>query len=265
MKKLLNGPQMLGTVLLGFWGVIFFSIVSLPVEMSVYLDDRPVEWVWQIVVALIMLVATAGIMWVLFRHYRRLTPDEPFYPTRQQLAFGVVFGIGMIFLGTFFTLFLPDSTENQRALELLLANPSARLWLFISVVVMAPLMEEIIFRGFLMRGVFSAQAFWLPIIVSGMIFGMMHLFNNWLELVPYAFMGMMMAWVFQITRNIFVPIVVHALNNFVSALYMFEWLPEFSFLGHVLLEGAILVAAIGIYMTVYKQPRQIVSARSTQI
>lgn len=91
------------------------------------------------------------------------------------------------------------------------------IYIFISAVLFAPIIEELIFRQSF-RNLFQNK--WLFIIISGLVFGGMHVFtgNNiskldLLYLIPYSAPGMAFAYMLYKTDNIFVSMGFHMLHN----------------------------------------------------
>lgn len=91
------------------------------------------------------------------------------------------------------------------------------LYIFISAVIFAPILEELIFRQSF-HNLFTNK--WLFIIISGLIFGGMHVFNgdnvsliDVLYIIPYSAPGMAFAYMLYKTDNIFVSMGFHMLHN----------------------------------------------------
>ncbi len=106
-------------------------------------------------------------------------------------------------------------SENQNALELLLK--SAPVIMFISAAILGPLVEESIFRLGFKKVIKNSKLF---IIVSSLVFGLMHVFPTDLNLtiallqsVVYIAMGAVLAHFYEEENNIYIVIVVHVLNN----------------------------------------------------
>lgn len=79
------------------------------------------------------------------------------------------------------------------------------------MVVFAPVVEEILFRGFVLQR-WSVKWGIVPgVITSSLIFGLLH-FNS-LGLFNF---GLVMAILYLRTNTLFVPIILHALNNFIA-------------------------------------------------
>ena len=131
----------------------------------------------------------------------------------------IVITVGMAVL--FFDLLgIEGTAENQEGVEALIASELGFLML-ISTVLLAPFIEEIIFRKFLI-GLFE-KTFRLPIyiatILSAVIFGLIH------DYKVFFFMYFPMALVLSLSyslhkNNIFIPIGVHFLNNVYAVIMM---------------------------------------------
>jgi membrane protease YdiL (CAAX protease family) len=86
----------------------------------------------------------------------------------------------------------------------------------ILVVFMAPLFEEIFFRGFLFRGFSSSWGWVAGACVSAAVFGIAHLQLD--VFVPLFALGFALAWVYKRTGSLWTAIAFHALFNALSVL-----------------------------------------------
>ncbi len=109
-------------------------------------------------------------------------------------------------------------SENQNIIINL--TSAAPIIMVISASILAPIVEEGIFRLSLRKIINNKYLF---IIISGLVFGFMHVFPTDLSLtvaliysVVYVTMGVYLAYVYVETDNIWIPIIVHALNNFIG-------------------------------------------------
>lgn len=106
---------------------------------------------------------------------------------------------------------LPANEENLR--ELFLLNP---IIIFISAVLVAPILEELVFRGSF-RYMFKNNI--LFVFMSGFVFSAFHVFTSsetlieFLYIIPYAIPGFAFAIVLTKCKNIFVPIGLHFIHN----------------------------------------------------
>ena len=87
---------------------------------------------------------------------------------------------------------------------------------FLTLAIMAPLFEEWLCRGVIMRGLMYNLNPTKAILWSALIFGVMHM-NPW-QSVPAFLIGILLGWLYWRTRSIWVPIFVHFINNGTSYL-----------------------------------------------
>lgn len=129
---------------------------------------------------------------------------------------------------------------------------------FITVVVAAPILEELIFRGIILHGLLQRYSPTKSIIVSSVLFGIVHL-NPW-QFVGAFIIGLFSGWVYYKTKKLTLSILIHFANNlfafmgiyFVDAETMMnESLTEFyGGLTNLILitAGSIIVSAIGVFL-----------------
>lgn len=105
-----------------------------------------------------------------------------------------------------------EQSANQAALETL-----PMLYLILSALIFAPIVEEAIFRGSIRRFIKNDFVF---IIVSGLTFGLLHtflseegLYNIIVQSLSYATMGAVMAYAYTKTNNIYTSMMVHFIQN----------------------------------------------------
>lgn len=88
------------------------------------------------------------------------------------------------------------------------------LWAALTLVVMAPLFEEVIFRGVLLESLrvrYGVVAAW---ILSSVLFGVVHLHPT--VAVNAFFMGLILGFVYLATESLWASIFLHAVNNGIS-------------------------------------------------
>lgn len=103
----------------------------------------------------------------------------------------------------------------------------------LKVVVIAPIIEELIFRGIIMHGFMRNYPQLIAIFFSGLLFALFHL-NPW-QFPATFILGCLLGWIMLITRNIFACILGHAINNALVMLSM-EYYREISESSFFLLE-----------------------------
>ena len=93
-------------------------------------------------------------------------------------------------------------------------TPLNYVFLFISICILAPLWEELFFRGILLRRLAKKWRISTSIIVSSLIFGLLHFGGN--SIIHATLFGCFMAFAYLKTKNIWVPIALHSISNFMS-------------------------------------------------
>lgn len=129
---------------------------------------------------------------------------------------------------------------------------------FIAIVIAAPIIEELIFRGIILDGLLQRYSPIKSIILSSILFGIVHL-NPW-QFVSALIIGLFSGWVYYRTRKLSLSILIHLVNNLVAFLGMYfmdaetmmnESLTElyggFTYLILIII-GAILVSILGIFL-----------------
>ena len=85
------------------------------------------------------------------------------------------------------------------------------LWMFMALVIAAPILEELIFRGIMLDGLLRIYSPTKAVIVSSLLFGLIHL--NPAQFVGGALVGGFMGWVYVHTRSVMATILIHASFN----------------------------------------------------
>lgn len=88
------------------------------------------------------------------------------------------------------------------------ANPVGAL---LALVIVAPLTEELICRGWVLRSLLPRMAAWKAIALSGVIFGLMHM-NPW-QFFYASVLGLILGWIYYRTRSLWLVVFLHAFNN----------------------------------------------------
>jgi len=96
---------------------------------------------------------------------------------------------------------------------------SSPILLILMTVILAPILEEILFRGIIMKGMINNNVKPVTaIIVSAFIFGAVH-FNPW-QFAGAFLLGLVLGLVYYKTKSLLMSILLHAFNNLLSALMM---------------------------------------------
>ena len=100
--------------------------------------------------------------------------------------------------------------EMIREMVLEMASDQGPL-MFIALVIAAPILEELIFRGIMLDGLLRIYSPTKAVVVSSLLFGVIHL--NPAQFVGAALVGGFMGWVYVHTRSVLATILIHAVFN----------------------------------------------------
>lgn len=140
---------------------------------------------------------------------------------------GVFFWAGVAAMGTLLPsevyqelLPLPDFSTQE-----LMQVMSSR-WGYLTICIFAPLVEEVVFRGAVLRSLLQRMnSRWGAIALSAFLFALVHL--NPAQM-PHAFLiGLLLGWLYERTRSILPGIMVHWVNNTVVYV-VYNLLPNLS-------------------------------------
>ncbi|MFW5832310.1 MAG: CPBP family intramembrane glutamic endopeptidase [Prolixibacteraceae bacterium] len=94
---------------------------------------------------------------------------------------------------------------------------------FLKVAVIAPVVEELIFRGLILHGLRRNYNAFTAVVISALLFALFHL-NPWQFPATFV-LGLLLGWVMIRTRNILLAIIGHSINNLLVLLIITYW-PE---------------------------------------
>lgn len=199
-----------------------------------------------IMLAQILSTAAVGIH-LLVGKYVGLDPEDlgvsPLTQTVSNLS-GIHFSDGL--MDDYFNELADLPNNMQEAFEMIMRNPLG----IIAVVIMAPIVEELLFRGaiqghLLRKWKHPAGA----IVLSSLIFGVVH--GNWVQ-APFAFVtGLALGWMYYRTGSLLPGILMHFVNNSAAvASFLLADNPNATMVSTYGQTGAALMAAGGMALTI---------------
>ncbi|KJY80864.1 CPBP family intramembrane glutamic endopeptidase [Vibrio nigripulchritudo] len=209
---------------------------------------------------LIMLFSNIIVIAALVRHngfsYKNLFHENR--STVKSTILLLVFPILLTFVGSVFwlsdltslmLLFFPAHIDEYLMMSRFL---SGGLVSIVVVCIIAPLMEELLFRGVMLRGFLKHYSEYTSIMLSAMLFSIAHL--TLIQLPVTYILGTLLGWLYVRTKSLWPSILAHAIYN---TCVMIFWsvseekihqgsVTEFNSVGVTAI--AIISSAIGFYM-----------------
>jgi membrane protease YdiL (CAAX protease family) len=198
--------------------IVASGIVAIPFALAgAGVDSGGFIIVGTIVQDLMMIAAAYFVTADLGRPTARTFGLRPF----KSSAFGWIFAalVAYLVLTSIYTVLVdPPSEQLPSGLEdadqnVLLAVATGML-----LIVVAPLAEEVFFRGFLYQAFRNSFGVLPGALLSALIFGAIHL--EFFKLVQLAILGVILALLFEKTRSLWSPITLHAVNNTLAYIYL---------------------------------------------
>jgi len=219
-------PIRIRTFVVPLFGVALYLLVQLMV-MTAFVLFLPSENIYahtgsiSFTVAIIMLPCL--IMWLFFS--KRIEKKELLHQKISASAgiSGVIIAIGMLGIVSLYFNLLVNLSEHFPVIEKSIIQYSEmvsdenitlgyeKILYGIAVALLYPVIEELLFRGIIMQEFLSTMGRIPAIILSGLIFGLMH--GQPIQ-IGYAFIcGMIISSVYFYSRSIYISILTHAVFN----------------------------------------------------
>lgn len=87
--------------------------------------------------------------------------------------------------------------------------------------ILAPVAEELFFRGFIFGGLLRPIGFWGATAVSALVFAIVHM--QVATVLPIFALGWLLAWLYHRTQSLWPPILVHATYNSIALIAAFAY------------------------------------------
>lgn len=123
-------------------------------------------------------------------------------------------------LQTFQDLLVPVVRQTKLPTSIYLNGPGISSTLFfVLATVTSPMIEEFIFRGYLMNVFFKESKFHLDVLLSGFLFAVFHLIHQYRDPITFSLYfcsGLFLAAVYKKHKDIRLPIFLHGFSNFLT-------------------------------------------------
>lgn len=219
MKQIgLNSLKMIGLLAV----VVMLNI--LPLQVMQFQDQLNLGIAWLFFIFYLLLVGTVIVL--LWGYYRKLKPAVPRFKWGDVGCSLLWFVAGRVVavLATMILLFARGqaTTANDAALQgFALQLREAPLPLAVSYILMvgmvAPIVEELVFRGLFTELLFKNRSKWLAGIVTSVVFAFFHAIDP-LEMLMYVGIGGILYLSYARRGDVVDSIAVHFLNNFLPSI-----------------------------------------------
>lgn len=200
------------------------GLVGLPVlikQFHLTLDEAIIYWN-----IISFFVATVIILYLL-RKDMALGSDRNAAPASQVVLWsilGVFLSlISQVIAGLIEVNVLGIEAGSENTAQIMELARSIPLFVIVPTI-LAPILEEIVFRKVIFGEIYKRSNFVLAALLSSLIFGIIH--GEPQHLLIYSSMGFVFAFLYVRTKRIIVPIIAHAAMNSITVYLQFSIDPE---------------------------------------
>jgi membrane protease YdiL (CAAX protease family) len=190
-------------------------------DIQTLLDNSP--WV-QLALTGIASSTLLAVLWLFLKRRKSSFKDLGFRAFKASdiswVILGAVIYYGALIMALSLANLIPgfDLGETQ-TIGYLSANGWQKILAFIGLVAIPPLAEEMLFRGFLYRGLARRWPKYIAAIISSLLFAVVHF--QWNVGVDVFVLSMVMILLYEKTKNLWVCVALHGLKNLVAYLMLF--------------------------------------------
>jgi membrane protease YdiL (CAAX protease family) len=138
------------------------------------------------------------------------------WPNRGELIFGIAATVALIIAGNALSWLLGKFIVTAFQLDIY-RTAAAAGWLpllWLAVVVVTPIGEESLFRGFLFRGwLRSPRDVWPVIAITAFLWAIVHVQYDWYIIAQVFCFGLLLGWLRWVTGSTVLTMLLHALIN----------------------------------------------------
>jgi membrane protease YdiL (CAAX protease family) len=200
-----------------WFGVGFLGIwIGLSLAVSFLLANIQQEMINNLAVILLEVALFIPIWWFVFRRHRAGWKELGFRSFTWKdlgISCGLLVGtyVFMFVYGIVLSVFHIEPDVNWVEIFENQASPG---WLIFTVVIVAPFLEEILFRGFIFTGFRNKYGWVNAMLISGALFAVNHL--QLVGLITYFLLGCVLAYLRHASKSLWPSIFVHMVINSVS-------------------------------------------------
>ena len=135
------------------------------------------------------------------------------------------------FLFNFFKYFndILSGKKNITIYDILILEKSLRPcfepFMFIATVIISPIFEEILYRGLMYNKLKEISNAFIGVLISSILFALLHIpkYGFGINTFFLFLVGILLAYCYEKSNNIYVPIFVHSINNFFIFLFNYVY------------------------------------------
>lgn len=221
MNKILDN---LTSISKAFYGLIIYFAISFIFSYIINANINNLTYVTYNIILISSELITATLLLIIFR--KKLLIDfkdfDKNYKDYLSVGFKIwIIGFLVMLLSNYYiNLLVPNTSAYNQELNQLAIN-NYPLYSVISIVMIGPFIEELVFRFSFKNNLKSKKMYYL---LSVLIFSSLHALNGFnslydlLYFIPYGALAFTFSYIYDKTDNIFTTVIIHTFHNFIAVL-----------------------------------------------
>ncbi|MEE2525802.1 type II CAAX endopeptidase family protein [Hyphobacterium sp. HN65] len=179
--------------------------------------DRAIETYYLVLIGTYAGVLALFGLWLLPRGLASPVLD----PRPQRPGLETAYGAIFFTLSLVFSITAVDLLQRVSPIPLDMTSPPMpensqyAVWFLVpTIVLLAPYIEEVVIRGWILPALVVRMGGWFwPILLTSVFFGLLHVFAGWPTVVYTTVLGVCAALARKVTGRLWAPILLHIANN----------------------------------------------------
>lgn len=234
--KLSDRQKAIGTIILFPWYLYFApSIFNFLIKLyTVYISNDFSTETINVYFNVLIGLSTAILLVVIFKDFIKKNWDIFKQNLLENIIWVLTIGLGAAYLFSYagefvVNLLLPQNAREATNQAMVVTLVSSNMFLMaFHAVILAPIVEELLFRGLIFNTLRQRSAFWAHLI-SAFLFGLLHVYSyilsgdmsEWIKLIPYMTAGFAFSFAYERRDNIITPILLHGVKNFIAIIIIY--------------------------------------------
>lgn len=201
-----------------YFGVIFISIAIITSVKGSGALDGTMEQYFPLITSIALVLGL--ILAYFFYRKDHVVPSKILFRKPQNILFVLLLGAaashGMSIL--FSLIPFGSAVQSYEAVQTEIFSGGV-IFTILRAVILAPLCEELLFRGLVFRRLKNYTNFWVGALVSAALFGLYHM--NLIQGIYAFLLGILLAGVYQKYDNLWAPVLLHFGANLLSVILVY--------------------------------------------
>ncbi len=221
-SKIISNRRILLLILNYFVGYMFLYPLLLQVCLNVFQLDSKTYNLLSMCIYIGMIVFSIVVGYPVLKESVQKFPKLNKYFETVLISFVILYFVSGFTSAIVMILTQTDTSANQSIItDAFRQSPCV---ISFTILFYAPIVEEILFRGALYRGLRNRFNFIIAGLISGLSFGFIHVFESLISgnfidllyLLTYGSLGFLFCYSYEKSKTIFVPMTLHFMNNFIG-------------------------------------------------